>query len=691
MVNNPPNVILAQEPVASGQIWVLAQSEEQAKRVEVRLRSAGHRVRVSWMPGLAQLEKWQGSQGPDLILAASGDDGPLLEQVLDICRRRAPSVPVLAMIEQLSPEAVQAVTLAGARDAVSSSEALLPHLEKVCLRELSYRRQIRELSETRALLADYEARYAQLVLGTGDAVAHIREGIVSGANPALAMLLGYSDSSELEGLPLMDLVCADHQADAKDRLMQLHNGKIDTCQLHCRLHHHNGGEIAVAVQLTRGTAAGERFLEFLIRAGAVAAAGGDGSGAKGRVALMQALSGAGSGEDHAAALFVVVDAFQGVEARVGFDDAERVLIQAESALRTHLPPRHELFRFSTHEFAAIVYDQNPDAVEKLGDAIARDIGGQVFSTPMHEAQLTLTVGTYPLGGETPAAEIIGDLVRETRRQSMRGGNTGLVLGAAARAEMEKREAAAKAEAVREALDEGRFKLAYQTIASLEGDAHHHFDVLIRMTSKSGEDLTAAEFIGPAEQFGLMCAIDRWVVSRTMRVLATRESRKLPATLFVRLSADTLKDSENFLSWLNELLAGRPLKRNELCFEIQELVLQNHIRKAKMLTDMVGRLGAQIAVDHFGIGSNSEALLQHLPVHFLKFHRSFTQNFDQQDVQRRMSRLMEIAKQKGIKTIVSHVEDANAMARMWQMGVNYIEGFHVQEPEVVMITEDPLLS
>jgi EAL domain-containing protein (putative c-di-GMP-specific phosphodiesterase class I) len=57
------------------------------------------------------------------------------------------------------------------------------------------------------------------------------------------------------------------------------------------------------------------------------------------------------------------------------------------------------------------------------------------------------------------------------------------------------------------------------------------------------------------------------------------------------------------------------------------------------------------------------------------------------VQRRMAQLMEIAKQKKIKTIVSHVEDANVMARLWQMGVNYIQGYHVQEPEVVLLASE----
>jgi EAL domain-containing protein (putative c-di-GMP-specific phosphodiesterase class I) len=116
-----------------------------------------------------------------------------------------------------------------------------------------------------------------------------------------------------------------------------------------------------------------------------------------------------------------------------------------------------------------------------------------------------------------------------------------------------------------------------------------------------------------------------------------------------------------------------------------MVLQNHIRKAKVLTKTLRDSGASVAIEHFGIGANSAQLIEHLPINFLKFHSSYTQNFGERDIQKKMSELMEMAKQRRIKTIVSHVEDANVMARMWQMGVNYIQGYHIQEPEVVMLT------
>jgi multidomain signaling protein FimX len=370
---------------------------------------------------------------------------------------------------------------------------------------------------------------------------------------------------------------------------------------------------------------------------------------------------------------------------VGYLEAEQVAIQLGSKLSALIGGDHRLFLLSTHEKGALM--SRPDGLEfeSLAQQIAQDVATQVFSTADHEAQVTLSVTVYPLGGTDSSSQVVSDIVREARKVSSRGGNRAVVLGPTARANAEEREDQRKADIIRKALEENRFKLAYQTIASLEGDTRQHFDVLVRMVNEEGVELHASDFIRTAEKAGLARSIDRWVIGRAMKVAASRERRKDASMLFLKLSEDSLRDADNFLAWLQDMLKGRKFGEDEICIEVQELVLQNHIRKAKVLTKALRDHGASVAIEHFGIGTNSPQLIEHLPINFLKFHSSYTQNFGEKDIQKKMSELMELAKQRRIKTIVSHVEDANVMARMWQMGVNYIQGYHIQEPEVVMLT------
>src|SRR3546814_18616820 len=67
------------------------------------------------------------------------------------------------------------------------------------------------------------------------------------------------------------------------------------------------------------------------------------------------------------------------------------------------------------------------------------------------------------------------------------------------------------------------------------------------------------------------------------------------------------------------------------------------------------------------------MIEHIPAQFVKFHQSFAKDFGVKDTQTHMAALMEIAKQRNIKVLVSHIEHANVMARLWPMGVHFIQG------------------
>lgn len=687
MVNNPPAFGSSPAGSTTAQLLVVAPFEENAKRVESHLRNAGHKVRTIWLTELADLEQQLQKGQPDLLMAADHANAVPLKSVIESCRRFAPTLPILVLSSQL--ENAASAVAAGARDRVADGDPeALAHLERVYVRELNAYRNLRELARSRSLLADYESRYAQLVAGTGDAVAQIYEGIVSTVNPAFAALIGYEDVDALAGVPLMDVVSPDDQAGVRDHLKQLANGRADGKPLECHLLALDGSKVSVRAQLTRGEADGEQYVEMLIRAevaqaspaAAVAASAG-----AGRSEFYAALEAPSPANQPRAAMFVVVDTFSVLEERVGHMEAEQVVTQAGAKIAALIGEHDGLFRFSTQEYALLV--SRPDALEfeQLANKVVQGVAAQVFSTVDHESQVTLSIASYPLGAADNVGSVVADLVREARKLSARNGNGATVLGPTAKANAEEREEQGKADAIRKAIDDNRFKLAYQTIASLEGDTRQHFDVLVRMINEEGVELHASDFIRVAEKAGLMRAIDRWVVGRAIKVIATREQRKDASMLFLKLSEESLKDAEGFLTWFDEALGGRKLGQEEICIEIQEITLQNHVRKAKVLTKALRERGVCVAIEHFGVGANSEQLMEHLPANFLKFHGTYTSNFNDKDVQRKMSMYLEIAKQRSIKTIVSHVEDANVMARMWQMGVNFIQGYHIQEPEVVMLT------
>jgi EAL domain-containing protein (putative c-di-GMP-specific phosphodiesterase class I) len=685
---------------AGGTLLLISPTEDPARSIETALRNAGHPLRLRWVAQADAFEDQLRNNPPDLVIIDRGD-GPSAarEQLFETCRRLLPERPLLLLDPPLSLDTLLAARAAGADDCVGcDSPAQLRHLEQVVLRELADQDCRRQLRQARSRLADFEARHEKLTDSTGDAVACIQEGIVVRANAALAERLGVDDPAALTGQPLIDLVAASQQADIKARLRAVLKGAASSEPLQLQLAGRHG-VVTVEAQMILGQQDGEQVIELLIRAagappGRAAPAtlpppAAHRGGA--RAAFREALGEAVAAGRTRAALLICFDDFAGLETRLGVVDAETLAGLASAAIAARLAPEDRVFGFSVDERALLVERPDLAAIETLAETLRRELREEIFNLGDCEAQLSLSIALLQPGPGEAAERVIRQLVDEARGASAKDGNRVVIVGSATRTAQAEREEARIAALTRRALAEDRLRLAWQSIASLEGETRHHYDLLVRMSDDTGREWTASEFLPAAQKFNLMRSIDRWVIGSALELISRRSRPQDAATLFVKISEDSIRDADAFLGWLRELLGGRRLTRDEIVFEAQERVLQNHIRKARQLARELVELGAGFAIEHFGIGPSSAQMLDHLPVHFLKFHASFTQSFGERATIARLSELVEAAKQHRIKTIVSHVEDANVMARLWQMGVNYISGYHVQEPEVVLLSDDPLAA
>ena len=77
-------------------------------------------------------------------------------------------------------------------------------------------------------------------------------------------------------------------------------------------------------------------------------------------------------------------------------------------------------------------------------------------------------------------------------------------------------------------------------------------------------------------------------------------------------------------------------------------------------------------------------LKHLSVDFVKIDGSYTQDLSSPENLEALKVLLASLHAQARLTIVPFVETATTMAALWQTGVNYIQGYHVQEPEVVLL-------
>jgi multidomain signaling protein FimX len=210
-----------------------------------------------------------------------------------------------------------------------------------------------------------------------------------------------------------------------------------------------------------------------------------------------------------------------------------------------------------------------------------------------------------------------------------------------------------------------------------------FDVLVRMVDPQGKEVLPSEFMAAAERNDLLKNIDRWVVGASLSFAAQRK----PGCLFVRLSRETAKDA-TFVDWLDNHVRSSRADPQRLCFQVTEQTSSQYLTQIKALSEALRTRGFRFAIEGFGSGRDPHGMLASVQLDFIKIDGAIIQGLTgDPQLQQRVRAMVEVATRAQIQTIAERVEDANTMAVLWQIGVQFIQGYFVNEPEQVVLTAE----
>lgn len=663
---------------------MLAHTPNDAKQIESQLRGAGHPLRVLVAPGLDSfidiLEK------SDIVMAVHdlNFSGCSLIQVVEAVGRSKPGTPVLQLSPGLDTRGVAEAIGKGADGVITMSH--WDHLELVCQREYANCLQRKELAALESKLAELEQVRSQDMAASSAPGLQVQEGIIVGANLVLAQALDFAEADDLVGIPLMDIVAAEHQAMVKDAVKLCLKGRANNASLAVTLVGEGSAQCALQGVIQAIEYDGEPAVEIRgLEDSSAASSSATTAAAPGRRSLAERLARdpAAGAQGVPALILLAIDDFETLEKQAGFAGAEELVEGLAQMLESEKHAHDALFRFSLHEWALVGRRPNSDGVSNFVKHFQRSVARQIFPAQGKELSCTISAVVYPLSDEAEDAQSVLRSVRDELNKLLEhgGGNAVKVTGSTAEELDRKRQSAAWLEDIRGALSEDRFDLAFQNIASLAGEERQYSDILLRMIDKKGEELVAAKFLPFAEEHGMMPQIDRWVIQRAISTLEKQLKERRDPCFFVRLSEDTLAQGDELLQWLQKTVDEHPDARERIVIVLRERHLQNHMKRAQALINSCKKMKIFIGLDHFGNTRHSHQLLARLKVDFVKLHADFTETIGKSGVdQQALEAIMEAARQHHVKTIAERVTDANGMARLWQMGVNYIMGSHVHEPD-----------
>ena len=238
-----------------------------------------------------------------------------------------------------------------------------------------------------------------------------------------------------------------------------------------------------------------------------------------------------------------------------------------------------------------------------------------------------------------------------------------------------------------ALDEGDFILYRQKIQSLDTSKPtvEHYEFLIRMKDDKGNIIMPGSFIKAAERYNLMFSIDRWVIENSFSFVNHHypQNNSLNNILYaINLSGLSI-DNERLPEFIESMIEKYNISPQTICFEITETAAIKNFSQAIKFIENMKQKGFRFALDDFGTGLCSYAYLRNLPINYLKIDGRFVRGLIGDSMNRAIiESIVHIAKVMQVYTIAEWVEDENVYLELKDMGVDFVQGYHIGIPEEV---------
>ncbi|HSO30959.1 MAG TPA: EAL domain-containing protein [Labilithrix sp.] len=227
----------------------------------------------------------------------------------------------------------------------------------------------------------------------------------------------------------------------------------------------------------------------------------------------------------------------------------------------------------------------------------------------------------------------------------------------------------------------QFELFYQPKVDLRSGRVVGAEGLLRWRHPERGLISPADFIGVAEDTGLIVPIGRWVVREACRQV--RAWNEVPALrgmrIAVNVSARQFRD-RHFLDDVKQILSETGIDPRAIEIEITEGTLMNDTKAARALLNELKQLGIWIALDDFGTGYSSLGYLRQFPFDTLKVDRSFVSDLLTDDGCAAItSAIVAMANRLGLNVVAEGVETEGQLEYLRKLGCDQIQGYFYSRP------------
>lgn len=377
-------------------------------------------------------------------------------------------------------------------------------------------------------------------------------------------------------------------------------------------------------------------------------------------------------------LFIDIDRFKLYNDSFGHDSGNVLLLQVAERLTRCVSSHDVLARMEGDEFA-IFYTDVSGQEEVLGHiGRVRELFEAPFECQGYTISMTVSIGAAinekaGIDADTlmKRADIALSRAKEMGRDTFQFYSESMEQGTLDRLTLEAD--------LRAALQRHEFELYYQPQINIVTGEVIGVEGLIRWNHPERGLVMPGEFIGLAEENGLIVPIGEFVVAEACRQAVRWKRQGLPPLpVSVNLSLRQFLQP-NLAGRIAQILRETGMDPERLELEITESVTSD-VQYAQRMLQNLKKLGVQICIDDFGTGYSSLNSLRRFPISRLKIDRSFVRDVmnDQQDAQI-VETIIAMARHLNLKVIAEGVENEEQERFLKQHACHEAQGFLYGKP------------
>jgi diguanylate cyclase (GGDEF)-like protein len=376
--------------------------------------------------------------------------------------------------------------------------------------------------------------------------------------------------------------------------------------------------------------------------------------------------------------FVDLDNFKNINDSLGHAFGDRVLGEIAARLRTTTIPAGFAARLGGDEFTIVCEGvKNLQAVNLIGQGLVHAFQAPVAVDGRY-LMISISVGVsmYPDHGNNAetllrAADAALFRAKALGRSQLIVFSPALLEAASAKFTIE--------QGLRYALERGEFELVFQPEVDATSLNTHLVEALLRWRLPDGRLVSPAEFLGIAEESGLIMEISDWVLRTSIERASHWHHGAWPeARIAINLSSRQILNSR-FVDRVKELLREHRLPAHCIEVELTENVLQTGAATIDVLHQL-RELGIAITLDDFGIGYSSLASLEQLPLTRVKLDRALIAGIHVSDRSAAIARaLVGLCHNIGLEVTAEGIEYPEQLALLARLTPIYLQGYLLARP------------